>query len=114
MKAYVISFYQREISEDELVAFLETKREVLNLMRSLPDTVFIVSDRDASFLTNLIDRKFPHAFFIVAEYYPYNTDGSLPEEMWNFLNEPRKARKASKLAGKKKRVTRGKPADKRR
>ena len=114
MKAYVISFYQREISEDELVAFLETKREVLNLMRSLPDTVFIVSDRDASFLTNLIDRKFPHAFFIVAEYDPYNTDGSLPEEMWNFLNEPRKARKASKLASKKKRVARGKSADKRR
>ena len=114
MKAYVISFYQREISEDELVAFLETKREVLNLMRSLPDTVFIVSDRDASSLTSIIGRKFPRAFFIVAEYDPYNTDGSLPEELWNFLNEPRKARKASKLASKKKRVARGKSADKRR
>src|ERR1043165_3629410 len=102
MKAYIISFYQREISDDELVAFLEAKREVLNLMRALPDTVFIISDRDASSLTNLIDRKFPHAFSIVAEYEPYNTDGSLPEEMWNFLNEPRRSRKASKLASKKK------------
>jgi hypothetical protein len=108
MKAYIISFYQREISDDELVAFLETKREVLNLMRPLPDTVFIISDRDASSLTSLIGRKFPHAFSIVAEYDPYNTDGSLPEEMWTFLNEPRKARKATKSASKKKRVAKSK------
>lgn len=112
MKAYIISFYQQEISDDELVAFLETKREVLNLMRSLPNTVFIVSDRNASILASLLDRKFPQAFFIVAEYDPYNTDGSLPEELWNFLNEPRETRKARKLASKKKRVAKSKSAAK--
>jgi hypothetical protein len=105
MKAYIISFYQQEISDDELVAFLETKREVLNLMRLIPHTVLIASDRNASTVTRLIDKQFPQAFFIVAEYVPYNSDGSLPEESWNFLNKPKQARRTKKSANKKKRST---------
>lgn len=105
MKAYIISFYQQEISDDELVAFLGTKREVLNLMRLIPHTVLIASDRNASSLTRLIDKQFPQGFFIVAEYIPYNSDGSLPEEAWNFLNKPKQARKAKKSVSKKKRAS---------
>ena len=84
MKAYIISFYQQEVSDNELVAFLTTKREVLNLARPLPNTVFITSDRNASSLASIIERKFPQGVFIVAEYVPYNSDGALFGEMWNF------------------------------
>jgi hypothetical protein len=105
MKAYIISFYQQEVSDDELVAFLGGKREVLNLARPLPNTVFIASDRNASFLAGLIERKFPQGFFIVAEYVPYNSDGSLPEDMWEFLNKPKQARKAKKAAKKKRHIS---------
>src|SRR5947209_7968850 len=104
MKAYIISFYQQEVSDDELVAFLEAKREVLNLARPLPNTIFIASDRNASCLAGLIEKKFPQGYFIVAEYVPYNSDGSLPGEMWEFLNKPKQARRAKKLITKKKRV----------
>ena len=114
MKTYIISFYQQEVSDDELAAFLETKREVLNLVRSLPNTVFIASDRNASFLSSLIDKKFPQAFHIVAEYVPYNSDGLLPKEIWDFLNKPRKARKGHKSVSKKNRVARGKSVSERR
>lgn len=112
MKAYIISFYQQEVSDDELVIFLEGRRDILNLERPLPNTVFIVSDRNASFLAGLIGRKFPKGFFIVAEYIPYNSDGSLPGEMWEFLNKPKRkqGRKANKLSNKKKPVSRGKSA----
>ena len=105
MKAYIISFYQQEVSDDELVVFLEGKREVLNLARPLPNTVFIASDRNASFLAGLIERKFPQGLFIVAEYIPYNSDGSLPGEMWEFLNKPKQARKAKKSAKKKRHIS---------
>ena len=98
MKAYIISFYQQEVSDDELVAFLNKKRDVLNLTRPLPNTVFITSDRNASSLAGLIEKKYPQSFFIVAEYIPYNSDGSLPGEMWEFLNKPKQARKAKKAA----------------
>lgn len=110
MKAYIVSFYQQEISDDELIAFLKTKREVLNLVRPLPNTVFIASDRNASSLARLIEKRFPQGFFIVAEYIPYNSDGALFGEMWDFLNKPKQARKARKSATKKKQVSRGKSA----
>jgi hypothetical protein len=108
MKAYIISFYQQEISDDELVAFLQTRKEVLNLRRALPNIVFIVSDRNATSLASLIEKKFPDSFFIVAEYVPYNSDGALPEEMWNFLNKPKRTRKLKKLTSKKKHVAKSK------
>jgi hypothetical protein len=112
MKAYIISFYQQEVSDDELVAFLKTKREVLNLMILLPNIVLIASDRNASSLTRLIDKKFPQGYFIVAEYSPYNSDGSLPGEAWDFLNKPRKSRKVNRSSAKKKRATKAKSPSK--
>ena len=98
MKAYIISFYQQEVSDDELVTFLEGRHEVLNLARPLPNTIFIASDRNANVLAEAVERKFPEGFFIVAEYVPYNSDGSLPGEMWEFLNKPKpkKGRKTKK------------------
>lgn len=113
MKAYIITFYQQEISDDELMAFLRTRSGVLNLMQPLPSTIFIVSDRNASFLARLIERKFPKGFFIVAEYVPHNSDGSLIGEMWDFLNKPKPARKANKSARKKRAVVKDKYTSKR-
>lgn len=104
MKAYIISFYQQEVSDDELATFLEAKREILNLARPLPNTVFIASDRSASVLAGLIEKKFPQGYFIVAEYVPYNSDGSLPIDMWEFLNQPKQGRIAKKSGDKKRRV----------
>ncbi len=90
MKAYIVSFYQQEVSDKELVAFLDGRREILNWQTVLPNTVFIVSNRNASFLTRLIEKKFPRSYFIVAEYISHNSDGSLTEELWEFLNNPKK------------------------
>ena len=92
MKSYIISFYQQEVSDDELVSFLEGRREVLNLVKPLPNTVFITSDHNASILAGVIEKKFPESFFMVAEYVPYNSDGALTEEMWEFLNKPKTKR----------------------
>ena len=102
MKAYIISFYQQEVSDDELVAFLETRREVSKLVRALPNTAFIASDRNATSLARLIEKKFPKGFFIVAEYVPYNSDGALPGDFWDFLNRPKRSRKGAKSISRKK------------
>ena len=91
MKAYIISFYQREISDDELVEFLNAKDEILNLHTEIPNTIFVVSNKNAQSLSKLIGEEFPESSFIVAEYVPYNSDGLLDEESWNFLNEPEEA-----------------------
>lgn len=91
MKAYVISFYQQEISDDELVEFLDNQKEVLNWRKELPNTVFVVSNKNAQFLSKLLAEEFPESLFIIVEYSHYNSDGLLDEETWEFLNNPEEA-----------------------
>ncbi len=76
MKAYIISFYQQEISTKELVGFLDNKDEILNWRHEeLPNTVFVVSNKSAQFISELIRKEFTESYFIVAEYDPYNSNG---------------------------------------
>ncbi|MBV9957082.1 MAG: hypothetical protein JO360_01620 [Acidobacteria bacterium] len=110
MKAYIISFYQQEISDDELSAFLKTRSAVLNLMQILPNTIFIVSDRNASDLAGLVEKKFPKAFFMIAEYLPHNSDGALTVEMWDFLNKPKRSRKVDNKVRRKRIAPKSKSA----
>lgn len=91
MKTYIISFYQQNISEEELATYLDTKSEVLNWQIPLPNTIFVVSRRNAKYLTRLIERKIPNGLFLVAEYNAQNSDGLLSEDMWEFLNNPEEA-----------------------
>jgi hypothetical protein len=91
MKAYIISFYQQEVSDDELIEFLDETGEVLNWRKDIPNTVFVVSDKNAPSLSKAIAEEFPNSSFIVAEYVPYNSDGFLDEESWEFLNNPEEA-----------------------
>ena len=88
MKAYIISFYQKEVSDKELIVFLEGQDAVLNLYNPLPNTVFVVSDMNATYLAEVLGEEFPDSSFIVAEYVPYNSDGLLDEDVWDFLNNP--------------------------
>lgn len=91
MKAYIISFYQQEVSDDELMKFLDTQDEILNWRNEFPNTVFVVSNDNAESLTELIAEEFPQSSFIVAEYVRHNSNGLLDEETWEFLNEPEEA-----------------------
>ena len=91
MKAYIISFYQQEISDDELIEFLDDRDEILNWRKEIPNTIFVVSDTNARSLTKAIAGEFPDSSFLVAEYVPYNSDGLLDEESWEFLNKPEEA-----------------------
>ena len=91
MKAYVIAFYQEEISDKELVGFLDNQAEILNWRTEIPNTVFVVSDKGAQHISELIGEEFPESHFIVVEYVSYNANGLLEEETWDFLNEPEEA-----------------------
>lgn len=91
MKAYIVSFYQQEISDNELVEFLDDQDEILNWRKEIPNTVFVVSNNNAHHISELIGEEFPESSFIVAEYVSYNADGLLDEETWEFLNKPEEA-----------------------
>jgi hypothetical protein len=91
MKAYIIAFYQEEISDKELVKFLDNQNEILNWRQEIPNTVFVVSNKSAHHISELLGEEFPNSLFVVAEYVSRNANGLLDEETWEFLNEPEEA-----------------------
>lgn len=90
MKAFILSFSD-EVSEQEVLDLLDRRREVLNWLRVLPNTVFLVSNVNAETLTNILARKFPDSFFVISEYNTRRANGMLTDDAWEFLNNPKPA-----------------------
>jgi hypothetical protein len=86
MKVYLLA-YDEDLSEKSLLKFLDTRREISDWMTILPSSILFVSNRSPRQLTNLLNKKYPSAQFIVIEVDTRRTDGMLPEECWNFINE---------------------------
>jgi hypothetical protein len=86
MKVYLL-VYDEDISEKSLLTFLDTRSEIKDWMTILPSSVLLVSNRSPRQLTNLLNKKYPEAQFILTEVDTGQTDGMLPEECWSFINE---------------------------
>lgn len=84
---YVLGFNMFTLARDELLAFLDTRTEVLNWYTILPSEVYMISHQSASELALLLRERFPGQFFSVAEIA--NIDGAMPIELWQFLNDPK-------------------------
>jgi hypothetical protein len=85
MKVYLL-VYDEDISEERLIRFLDSRKEILDWMTALPASVFLVSRHSPRQLTNLISKKYPAAQFLITELETTQTSGMLPEECWNFIN----------------------------
>ncbi len=71
-----------------MLEFLNSRRDVLNWMSVLPNTVFIVSNASVETLTNVLRRRFPNAFFLITEFNTRKANGALTDGVWDFLNKP--------------------------
>jgi hypothetical protein len=88
MKVFVLSFNDSHSPEEAVLTFLDSRRDVLNWMSVLPNTVFIVSNASVETLTNIIRRGLPNAFFLISEFNTRKANGALTDEAWDFLNNP--------------------------
>lgn len=86
MKVYLL-VYDEDIQEETLLSFLDSRREILDWMTILPASVLLTSRQSPRQLTNILNRKYPKAHFLIAELDTTHTDGMLPEEGWDFINE---------------------------
>lgn len=89
MKAFILSFSDTEASDQEVLNFLDRRREVLNWLSVLPSTIFIVSNYNVEALTNVLARKFPNSLFIISEFNSRKANGLLTDQAWDFLNNPK-------------------------
>jgi hypothetical protein len=91
MKSFILSISDAETSEQEVLNFLDKRREVLNWLSVLTNTVFIVSNLNTDSLTDMLARKFPDSLFIISEFNSKKANGLLTDQAWDFLNNPKPA-----------------------
>jgi hypothetical protein len=87
-RCFLIGFNPLSLAVQELTGFFDTRAEIVNWYSILVGQIFVISALDAKTLNRLIVNRFPKGFFIVAQLDPSATDGWLPQEAWDFINQP--------------------------
>lgn len=87
-RCFLVGFNVLSLPVKDLTGFFDTQTEIVNWYGILPGQVFVISALDPKTLNRLIGSRFPKDLFIVAQLDPNATDGWLPEEAWNFINQP--------------------------
>lgn len=87
-RCFLVGFNALSLAVQDLTAFFDTRSEIVNWYSILMGQVFVISALDAKTLNHLIVNRFPKGLFIVAQLDPSTTDGWLPQEAWDFINQP--------------------------
>jgi hypothetical protein len=86
---YLLIFNRDDGPRQEILDYLDTRREVKNWFAFLPDAIFIISDSDALTLSNLFSLKFPSRYFLITEVPAGKNNGWLIQRAWDFINNPK-------------------------
>lgn len=89
LKPYIVVFNDQEISRQAVLDILDTKPEVKNWFAFLPGAIFVISEKTASQLTELIRSSFPIKNLFVSEIPRGANDGWLGANIWEFINTPK-------------------------
>ena len=89
MKPYLLAFNVQLIPRQTMLAFLDTRPEILNWMAILEGSIIVISEKSAQTLSALIRQQYPHLWFILTEIPPYKNDGTLSSAAWDFINAPK-------------------------
>ncbi|SRR6266487_1471820 len=87
--SYILVFDDGLGTRQEIQNFLDTRPEILNWYACMSNAIFIVSDKTASNVREVISAFNKNgANFIILDA---NTDknGWLPRKAWDFLNKPK-------------------------
>ncbi len=74
---------------EPVMAFLDTRSEVLNWFKILSNAILIVSRSDATALSALIHLQFPAMWFVLTEVDKSKINGWINQPVWNFINDPK-------------------------
>jgi|SRR5580700_6857559 hypothetical protein len=87
-RCLLVGFNALSLAVQDLTGFFDTRPEIVNWYSILMGQVFVISALDAQALNRLIVNRFPNGLFIVTQLDPSATDGWLPQEAWDFINQP--------------------------
>jgi hypothetical protein len=97
MKAHIINFNPLLLPTPDLIGFLDSQYyHILNWCMPFVGTVLIVSNYDRNVLSNLIANHFNSTQFLMTEANIFNTQGMMPSQIWDFINNPKSSGRLEK------------------
>ena len=90
MKAYLFA-YSQACSQAQVHAFLNDTNAIKMWVAPFPYAAILVSDLNTQDLGAILHRRLSDSWFIVTEMNRQTVDGWLPENLWEYVNEPEQA-----------------------
>ncbi len=97
MKAHIINFNPLLLPTPNLIDFLDNQPVILNWCMPFVGTVLIASNYDRNVLSNMIANHFNSTHFLMTEANIFNTQGMMPSQIWEFINNPKSSGRWEKL-----------------
>ena len=85
---FLLAFNALTLTAGAMKDFMDGRQEILNWYSILPGQIFLVSDNSVQQLGHLFRTFFPRQLFIVTAVDPQASDGWLPKDVWDFINQP--------------------------
>jgi hypothetical protein len=92
MNVYMLSFTSNSgvITRQDILDFLDTKKEVLNWFAAMPFTVILVSKQSHNTLSEMLRIRFGNNItFLLTQIVPHTIDGYINKQVWDFINDPK-------------------------
>ncbi len=92
MNTYMLSFTSNTgtVTRQNILDYLDTKREILNWFAAMPFTIIIISKETHSKLSELLRNRFANDItFLLTKTEPHAVDGFINKQVWDFINNPK-------------------------
>lgn len=95
MKALLLVFDYTSVPQVEVLAFVDSRQEVVNYFVPVLGTMLLVvrQDQDSSSVTEFLHRRFPSMMFTVLPVDRAAANGRMPSRFWDLVHDPRSSGK---------------------
>lgn len=92
MNVYMLTFTSQSdvVSRQDVLDFLDTRREVLNWFAAMPFTIILVSRTTHDVLSEMLRVRFGNDItFLLTQIQSHTIDGFINKPVWDFINNPK-------------------------
>lgn len=90
MKSYLFT-YSQACTQAEAYAVLNDTQGVQTWIAPFPHAAILVSSLNVQDLSAILRERLPEVWFMVTEMDHQTVNGWLPENLWEYVNDPQKA-----------------------
>ena len=90
MKSHLFTFSQL-CTQKHVHEVLNNTEGVQTWIAPFPYSAILVSKLSAQDLSAILRERLPNVWFMVAEMDPHAVNGWLPGDLWEYVNDPKKA-----------------------